>query len=67
MDFAEAKTVADFLVADFETEMRTTLSVIESVPNGALDYRPESKSKAVSTRHQAPIWCLNLWRTCVTT
>ena len=67
MDSKEAKTVADFLIADFENEMQTTLRVIEAVPNNHLDYRPESKSKAVSTRHQAPIWCLNLWRTCVTT
>ena len=63
MDFAEAKTVADFLIADFETEMRTTLSVIESVPNGALDYRPESKSKTALglVRHLAleDEWLLN--------
>src|SRR5262245_45331272 len=45
MDSKEAKTVADFLIADFENEMQTTLRVIESVPNGPLDYRPESKSK----------------------
>src|SRR4030095_12749814 len=41
----EAKTVADFLIADFENEMQTTLRVIEAVPNNHLDYRPESKSK----------------------
>jgi uncharacterized damage-inducible protein DinB len=45
MDLKEAKTVADFLIADFENEMQTTLRVIEAVPNGNLDYRPESKSK----------------------
>ena len=45
MDSKEAKTVADFLIADFENEMQTTLRVIESVPDGSLDYRPESKSK----------------------
>ena len=41
----EAKTVADFLIADFENEMQTTLRVIEAVPSDHLDYRPEAKSK----------------------
>jgi uncharacterized damage-inducible protein DinB len=45
MGINEAKTVADFLIADFENEMKTTLRVIESVPKGHLDYRPDSKSK----------------------
>ena len=45
MSSKEAKTVADFLIADFENEMQTTLRVIEAVPNGHLDYRPDSKSK----------------------
>lgn len=41
----EAKTVADFLVADFEQEMETTLRVLEAVPNQRLDYRPDTKGK----------------------
>lgn len=41
----EAKTAADFLIADFENEMKTTMCVIEAVPNDHLDYRPDSKSK----------------------
>jgi uncharacterized damage-inducible protein DinB len=45
MDPNETKTVADFLIADFESEMQTTLRVIEAVPDGHLDYRPDSKSK----------------------
>ena len=45
MDSKQAKTVADFLIADFENEMRTTLRVVEAVPNDHLDYRPDSKSK----------------------
>jgi uncharacterized damage-inducible protein DinB len=45
MDSKEAKTVADFLIADFENEMPTTVRVIEAVPNNNLDYRPNSKSK----------------------
>jgi uncharacterized damage-inducible protein DinB len=45
MESEEAKTVADFLIADFENEMRTTLRVIEAVPDGHLDYRPDPASK----------------------
>jgi uncharacterized damage-inducible protein DinB len=45
MGSKEAKTVADFLIADFENEMQTTLRVIQAVPNSHLDYRPDSKSK----------------------
>ena len=41
----EAKTVADFLTADFEQETHTTLRVLEAVPNGRLDYRPDAKAK----------------------
>jgi uncharacterized damage-inducible protein DinB len=41
----EAKTVTDFLLADFESEMQSTLRVIQAVPNSHLDYRPDSKSK----------------------
>jgi uncharacterized damage-inducible protein DinB len=45
MDPKEAKTVADFLIADFENEMQTTLRVIQAVPSTHLDYQPDSKSK----------------------
>ena len=45
MNSHEAKTLADFLIADFENEMQTTLRVIQAVPDGHLDYRPDSKSK----------------------
>ena len=45
MDSTEAKTVADFLVADFERETQTTLRVLEAVPTGHLDYRPDGKAK----------------------
>ena len=45
MDSKEAKTIADFLIADFENEMKTTQRVIESVPSNHLDYRPDSKAK----------------------
>jgi uncharacterized damage-inducible protein DinB len=46
VDSNEAKTVADFLIADFENEMRTTLRVIEAVPNSNLDYQPDPKAKS---------------------
>lgn len=45
MNPQEAKTIASFLAADFEQEMPTTLRVIEAVPAGHLDYRPDAKSK----------------------
>ncbi|MEQ1573935.1 MAG: DinB family protein [Vicinamibacterales bacterium] len=45
MSPTEAKTVADFLATDFERETQTTLRVLEAVPDGHLDYRPDSKSK----------------------
>ncbi len=45
MVVTESKTVADFLIADFENEMQTTLRVIEAVPEGGLDYQPDPKSK----------------------
>ena len=45
MDSKQTKTVADFLIADFENEMQTTLRVIAAVPNDRLDYRPDSKAK----------------------
>jgi len=41
----EAKTVRDFLVADFTNEMQTTLSVLGAVPDRNLSYRPDAKSK----------------------
>lgn len=45
MGSTEVKTVADFLVADFEREMQTTLRVLEAVPHGRLDYQPDAKAK----------------------
>jgi len=41
----DARTVASFLIADFENEMPTTLRVLEAVPSDRLDYRPDGKSK----------------------
>jgi uncharacterized damage-inducible protein DinB len=45
MDSNGTKAVADFLVADFEYEMKTTLTVLAAVPDGHLDYQPAAKSK----------------------
>ena len=63
MDSNQAKTVADFLTADFENEMQTTLRVLGAVPNGDLDYRPDPKSKTALAlvRHIAleDEWLLN--------
>jgi len=45
MNSNETKTVGDFLIADFENEMQTTLRIFEAVPNGHLDFRPDLGSK----------------------
>jgi uncharacterized damage-inducible protein DinB len=63
VDSNQAKTVADFLTADFENEMQTTLRVLGAIPNGDLDYRPDPKSKTALglVRHIAleDEWLLN--------
>ena len=63
MNPTDAKTVADFLVADFEREMQTTVRVLEAVPHGHLDYRPDAKAKTGLglVRHLAleDSWLLN--------
>jgi len=45
MDSKEAKSIADFLIADFEYEMQTTMRVLGAVPADRLDYSPDGKSK----------------------
>lgn len=45
MDSSAAKNVADFLIAEFENEMQTTLRVLDAVPTDHLDYSPDAKSK----------------------
>jgi uncharacterized damage-inducible protein DinB len=63
MNSNEAKTVADYLIADFESEMQTTLRVLGAVPNNHLDYRPDPKSKtALGLVRHIPLedeWLLN--------
>lgn len=41
----EAKSIADFLIADFENEMQTTQRVLAAVPADKLDYQPDPKAK----------------------
>lgn len=45
MEPTDAKTVADFLIADFENEMQTTERVLAAIPPDRLDYQPDAKSK----------------------
>jgi uncharacterized damage-inducible protein DinB len=45
MATSDVNTVADFLAADFEYEMQTTLRVFEAVPTGHLGYKPDPKAK----------------------
>ena len=46
MNSTEAKTIADYLLANFEFEMKTTVGVLAAVPNDKLDYQPDSLSKS---------------------
>ena len=45
MDSNQTKTIAEFLIADFESEIPTTLRVISAVPSDRHDYQPDAKSK----------------------
>jgi uncharacterized damage-inducible protein DinB len=42
---AQARTVADFLVSTFESEIPLTLNVFKAVPPDRLDYAPDALSK----------------------
>ena len=59
----QAKNIADFLAADFEYEMQTTVRVLQAVPAAKQDYRPDEKSKTGLglVRHLAleDAWILN--------
>lgn len=46
MNSADAKTVANFLLADLANELPTTVRVFAAVPAGRLDYRPDDRSKS---------------------
>ena len=45
MNPQEVKSVAEFLIADFENEMQTTQRVLAAVSAGRLDYQPDAKAK----------------------
>lgn len=45
MKAAEAKTVADFLLATLASEIPVTTRVFDAVPEDKLDYRPDAVSK----------------------
>lgn len=42
----EARTIANYLAADFAQEIPTTVRVIEAAPSDKLDHSPDSKSKS---------------------
>jgi hypothetical protein len=52
MALQDMKTIADFLIADFEDEMRTTASVLAFVPADHRDYRPDAIKHSVHHRGQ---------------
>jgi uncharacterized damage-inducible protein DinB len=60
---AESKTIADFLLNDFDYEVQTTLRLIGSVPSDSLQYQPDPKAKTALglLRHLAleDEWLLN--------
>jgi len=45
MNAAEAKTVAEFLLAEMSNEASTTTRVFGAVPGGQLGYKPDASSK----------------------
>jgi uncharacterized damage-inducible protein DinB len=59
----QARTITDFLCANFENEIGTTARVIEAVPADKLSYSPDAKSKngLALIRHITVIdaWFLN--------
>lgn len=63
MEPREAKTVADFLIADLENEIQTTQRVLAAVPTDRLDYQPDPKAKtALGLIRHIPLedeWLLN--------
>ena len=46
MNSAEAKIIADYLLGNFEVEMKTTVGVLAAVPNDKLAYQPDSLAKS---------------------
>jgi uncharacterized damage-inducible protein DinB len=46
MNSTEAKIVADYLLGNFELEMKSTAGVLAAVPNDKLGYQPDSLAKS---------------------
>src|SRR5215467_13285694 len=46
MNSTEAKIIADYLLGNFEFEMRTTVGVLAAVPDDKLAYQPDSLAKS---------------------
>src|SRR5215472_4311464 len=46
MNSTEAKIIADYLLGNFEVEMKTTVGVLAAVPNDKLAYQPDSLAKS---------------------
>ena len=46
MNSAEAKIIGDYLLGNFEVEMKTTVGVLAAVPNDKLAYQPDSLAKS---------------------
>ena len=59
----DAKTIADYLVADLQQEIPTTVNVIKAAPEGGSTYTPDEKSMTgiALIRHLVAIdaWFLN--------
>ena len=45
MNSTDAKTIADYLLGNFEFEMQTTVRLLAAVPTDKLAYQPDSLSK----------------------
>ena len=45
MNPPDAKTIADFLVTEYQQEIQTIERVLAAVPAGNLDYQPDGKGK----------------------
>jgi len=63
MNPQDAKTIADFLLANLEYEITATQNVLRAVPAERMDYRPDAKSRTGLglVRHMTveDVWFLN--------
>ncbi len=63
MNAQNAKVIAEFILANLEHEMRSTIGLFQAVPAGKLDYRPDPRSRdaLALVRHIAleDVWFLD--------